>query len=315
MKITDTIAELASKTARNAQEHSPEILVVSGVVGLLAAGILACKATTKAPEKIEKAKEKIEEVKESHEVELIDDQEYKKEITKSYMKLAAECIKLYAGPVIIATLSAAAIFESNSILKKRNASLAAAYASLDGAFKFYRKNVKEKYGEEEDQRMLTGAKEETITEEVVDENGKKKKQKKNVNVVDPYGLGNSYAMIFGDFPYDHPMHSDTYCASDIGDNYNLSHLMAVQNYLNDKLRADGMLTLNDLRDELGFRRTKQGQMVGWVRDSAKGDGYIDLRINDNFYYRNDEGELVKGILIDPNVEGYILDRTDIIPEV
>ena len=47
----NTIVEKTSRTLCKAglklKKHSPEILVVGGVVGLVTSGVMACKATTK----------------------------------------------------------------------------------------------------------------------------------------------------------------------------------------------------------------------------------------------------------------------------
>lgn len=311
--LAKTFTDISADVKNATEKHAPEALVIAGVVGLIGAGVLACRATLKAPKLVEKSQIRLETVKAKKEDELIDEKQYKKELLKAYAGVTLDWVKLYAPSVIIAGLSAGMIFESNDILKKRNASLAAAYTTLDGAFKTYRKNVVDKYGKEEDLRMLTGAKEETITEEEIDpETGKVKKVKKKVNVIDPNDIENwnGYARIFGKFPIGSVHYNRTFCESDKTNFYNISHLEAVQQYLNDVLHINKIVTLNDVYDELRFDRTKAGQMVGWVL-GEKGDGYIDLRINENFAYREVDPEtgdvnIVRGILIDPNCS-YIFD--------
>ncbi|MFL6416808.1 MAG: DUF6353 family protein [Bryobacteraceae bacterium] len=56
-------------------------------------------------------------------------------------------------------------------------------------------------------------------------------------------------------------------------------LQCQQNYCNDVLRAYGYLFLNDVQDMLGFDRTPQGQLVGWLRD-GEGAGFVDFNITE-----------------------------------
>ena len=46
--------------------------------------------------------------------------------------------------------------------------------------------------------------------------------------------------------------------------YNLMYLRSQQNLANDKLKANGYLFLSDVYDQLGIKRTKMSQIVGWV---------------------------------------------------
>ena len=60
----NAIVEKASRTFCKAglklKKHSPEILVVGGVVGLVTSGVMACKATTKLSAILDDSKELIE---------------------------------------------------------------------------------------------------------------------------------------------------------------------------------------------------------------------------------------------------------------
>ena len=50
---------------------------------------------------------------------------------------------------------------------------------------------------------------------------------------------------------------------------NLLFLTQIQRYLNDKLKSQGYLFLNEAYEQLGFAITKEGQLVGWLYDDEK----------------------------------------------
>jgi hypothetical protein len=81
--------------------------------------------------------------------------------------------------------------------------------------------------------------------------------------------------------------------------------MNVQQFMNDLLRTRGHVTLNDVRDALGFDRVPEGQLVGWVKNSKTGDGVVDFGLS-----KTHEGMLFvsgdeRSCWIDPNVDGVI----------
>lgn len=57
LKITKNVTRAFGKAKLQLKKHSPEILVISGVVGTVAAGVMACKATTKASDILEEMHE------------------------------------------------------------------------------------------------------------------------------------------------------------------------------------------------------------------------------------------------------------------
>ena len=86
---------------------------------------------------------------------------------------------------------------------------------------------------------------------------------------------------------------------------NLCFLKLTQDYLNDLLKHRGHLFLNEVYDRLGIPRRAIGQCVGWIYDenNPNGDNFVDLDI---FNERNNNDGNV--FILDPNVDGYILDK-------
>ena len=274
----NALVEKASRTFCKAglkfKKHSPEILVVGGVVGLVTSGVMACKATTKLSAILDDSKEQIElfdkvaanpeMVKEEYTVE---DAEKDKKIVK--VQTAVKVAKLYAPSIAVGVVSIGAIFASNNIMRKRNVALGAAYATVDRAFKDYRNRVVDRFGEELDKELRYNLKTKEVKETIEDENGKKKTVKRNIKYMDS-AMPSEFAVIYDDG-----------CAGWTKDpEDNKFFLIQQQRYANERLKRRGYLSLNEVYELLGFPSTKAGQVVGWLYDckdpNYKGDNFVDF---------------------------------------
>lgn len=286
------------------KKHSPEILAITGTLGIVASGVMACKATLKINDILEETKETVELIRKTSEDENLADkyteEDSKKDLAIVYTQTSVKLIKLYGPSVVLGVASLGCLLGSNNILRKRNIALAAAYTTIDKSFKDYRGRVVERFGEAIDKELRYNIKAEEIEETVVDEKGKEKKVKKTVDVIDPNTISD-YSRIFYEgnpgWTKDPEM--------------NLVYLKQQQNWANDKLKAKGFLFLNEVYDMLGFPRTKAGQIVGWVYDEENpiGDNFVDFGIYNldnpaNIRFVNGDE---RSILLDFNVDGNIWD--------
>lgn len=302
-EISTKISRAVGNASLTLKKHSPEILLVGGIIGAVTSAVLACKATTKVSTILEKTKEDVdaihnclsnEEYKDEYTVE-----DSKKDLAIVYAQTGLEFIKLYGPSVALGTLSIVSILASHNILRKRNLALAAAYATMTNDFKGYRSRVVERFGEKVDQELKYGIKAKKIEEVVVDEEtGKEKKVKKTVEVVSPE-VYSPYARFFDEGSEHWEDNAE----------YNLLFLRSQQNYANDLLRARGHLFLNDVYSMLGIPKTQAGQLVGWIYDPERpnGDNYVDFGIYTT--HREKARDFVNGIekviLLDFNVDGDI----------
>ena len=304
-------AEIMNKMSRNLhkfgfkfKKHSPEILAVAGVVGIVASGIMACKASTKLSGVIEETKEQLDQVHDYVEKNGFSDkyteEDSKKDTAIIYTQTAVKLVKLYGPAVILGTLSITAMLTSNKILRKRNIALAAAYTTVDKALKDYRGRVVERFGEELDRELKYNLKSKEIEEVVTDENGEETTVKKTVKAMNPNDIS-EYARFF-----------DESCSSwNKSQFHNQMFLKQQQNYANDLLKAQGYLFLNDVYKMLGMDVAPYGQVVGWIYDEKNpvGDNFVDFGL----YDLNDEAKRLfingreRTILLDFNVDGNILD--------
>jgi len=303
VEIVNTVVKNFNRGKFQMVKHSPEILVISGIVGAVAAAVVACKATTKLGDILDDTKEQLDVIhdfladEERCEKNGYTQEDSKKDTIIIYTKASVAIAKLYAPAVIIGGLSIAGILASNNILRKRNVALAAAYATIDKGFKEYRNRVVERFGKEVDHELKYNIKAKKFDETVVDDNGKEKTSAKTVKVSEGITNGSDYARLFC---------KETTLAWDENHDYNMLFLKGQQKYANDRLVHTGHLFLNDVYKELGLATTKAGQIVGWTYDEKNptGDNFVDFGLfEENFEVVNGYN---KGILLDFNVDGPIL---------
>jgi hypothetical protein len=292
---------LVSKTNLNLQRNAPGILVVSGVVGVVASGVMACRATLKLNDVVKTAKDNVEKAREIEEP-----KQMKKELTGAYVKAGVKLAELYLPSIGVGALSITAILSSHHLMTKRNTSLAAAYATLDTMFKGYRTRVAERFGEDAERKIRYNIHEEEVEETVIDKNGKEKTVKKTVEVVGADQNG-QYARFFMKLHHDDPSLGSSMWQDN--PDYRENVLEQTVRWMNDVLVSRGFLFLNDVYDALGFQKSLPGQSVGWVYDKDKpvGDNFIIFK-KTPVHYRNKDGSLEPAVLIDFNVQGDILGR-------
>ena len=302
-EIMNTITRKFHRIGFQLKNHSPEILVVAGVIGGVTSAVMACKATTKAGDIIEDTKSQLDIIHKGMEDGNIRGVEYTKEdgtkdLAIVYTQTAVKFVKLYGPAVVLGTVSIVSILAGHNITRKRNLALTAAYATIDNSFKQYRNRVIERFGEELDRELKYDVKTKEVEETVVNEDGTESTVKTTVNVIDPNTISD-YSRIFDEC---NPSWSKS-------PEHNLVFLKQQQNYANDLLKSRGHLFLNEVYDMLGFPRTQAGQIVGWVYDDVNpvGDNFVDFGIYnlDSERARAFVNGYERSILLDFNVDGNV----------
>ena len=302
--IMTTLTRSLSRSGLKLKKHSPEILLVAGIVGAVTSAVMACKATLKANDIVEESKTQIDtihEVSENPEMaEKYSEEDKKKDLAIVYTQTAVKFIKLYGPSVLLGVASLGCMVGSNQILNKRNVALAAAYATVDKGFKEYRGRVIERFGKELDKELRYNIKAQEFEKVTVDDNGNETVTTETVDVADPNHYS-PYAIIF----------DDGNTGWDKDPELTKFFLIQQQNYANDLLKSRGHLFLNEVYDMLGAKRTKAGAQVGWVYDenNASGDNFVDFGIFDinNPKARDFVNGYERVIILDFNVDGVILD--------
>lgn len=286
------------------KKHSPEILAGVGVVGVVASTVLACKATMKVNDILTDAKEQIDKVNSVRNnpayADRYSEEDAKKDLSVVYVQKGVELVKVYLPAFTLGAVSIGCLLSSNNILRKRNAALGAAYATLDKSYKAYRNRVVERFGSEVEKEIRYNIRAEEIEHTTIDEEGNEVVVKEEVKTMDP-NLYSDYAKFFDESNVNWNRNPE----------YNLMFLKSQQQYANDLLKSRGRLFLNEVYDMLGMERTKAGQVVGWVYDEENpiGDNFVDFGIYDMSKER--VRAFVNGyepnILLDFNVDGNVWD--------
>ena len=156
----------------------------------------------------------------------------------------------------------------------------------------------ERFGKDLDRELKYNIKSQEIEETVVDENGEEKTVKTTVDniTINDYS---EYARCF----------DETCTGWTRSSEHNFAFIKNVQNWANNKLQTEGMLFLNDVYEALGFKKTRAGQVVGWVYmpDDENYDSHVDFGIF-NLYDRQKRlfvNGYEKSIWLDFNVDGNV----------
>lgn len=264
--IGQAITRSASKAGLKLKVHSPQILVIGGVVGLVAAGIIACKQTPKAMKINEQKNDQIEAVKKALTGEMVpeDGSEFtekdaKHETKVIYMQAIRRYVKCYGPAVVLATLSIVSILGGFRILNGRYVATAATLAGVENKFAQYRDRVKEELGAEKENLIFTNSEKKPVKAyDLNKQTGEVEEVIRDGAVVKNFDINDPYCFIFdsANAPY-------TWNRTP---GYNYMFLTKIQCDLNERLKAKGYLTLNQVLEALGMQPVDHGLVAGWLAD-------------------------------------------------
>ena len=301
-KVNRKITKLQMK----GRKYSPEILLALGIAGVVTGTVLACVATKKTEEIKEQKENALDDMharldqdpdditEETHLAEI------KKETTAIYLKTGVRYAALYAPTVLVTGLSVSCLVFSNVILRRRLIGVSAAYMAISTSFKEYRGRVAERYGDEIEREIRYNIKPVEVDVVTTDAKGKEKIKKETIKVVDPSSYSD-FARIYddGNIGWTKDPHA------------NMVFLKCQQVAATQRLKHQKYLFINDVYEMLGFPKTKEGQVTGWVYDEEHpiGDNFVDFGIYD--ITKAGVKDFVNGyersIVLDFNHDGNILE--------
>lgn len=280
------VTRLAGRAGLVLSKHAPTILTAAGTAGFIGTTILASKATLKVEETVAEEAALLVKVHEAHEAGKLSDKDATHDKVVLYSRMTTKLAKLYAPALILGAASIVSLATGHGIMLKRNASLAAAYAAVDQAFKTYKKKVESKFGKEAVLDALVSTAEEDLTKDEMT-----LEAITAVDGVSPYGV------IFDS--------SNNNWSAD--EDLSMLHLKCQQQYANDILQTRGHIFLNEVYKMLGFPHTPAGAVTGWVK--GHGDDFVDFNIYDGMFEGEDSnGRTVTKWALDFNVDGVMWDK-------
>ena len=288
----NTITRAMGRTKVKAIHAAPSAMTVAGVVSMGASVVVAVKRSKSAEpvyERLHTELGRVKEVREAFGEDHYSKQDHITDLTRLYFEAAKGYLKAYWPAIALSVAGAGLVFWSHGILKGRNKALGAALMATTQAFAKYRQSVADEVGEERERELAMGRKVEKKDEDILS--------------VDPTDMPKSpYAVFFDDDVREWQPQKEL----------NLAFLQNQERWLNDRLRHKGYLFLNDVYDALGIKRTKIGQIVGWVWDEkfCVGDNFVDFGLfsgrSSNVNFDLDDHQ----IYLDFNVQGPIIDLID-----
>ena len=280
------VTRLVGRAGLVLSKHAPTILTAAGTAGFIGTTVLAAKATLKVEETVAEEAALLVKVHEAHDAGKLSDKDATHDKVVLYTRMTTKLAKLYAPALILGAASIVSLATGHGIMLKRNASMAAAYAAVDQAFKTYKKKVESKFGKEAVLDALVSTEEEDLTK-----NEPTLEAIAAVDDVSPYGV------IFDSS--NHNWSADEDLA--------MLHLKCQQQYANDILQTRGHIFLNEVYKMLGFPHTPAGAVTGWVK--GHGDDFVDFNIYDGMFEGEDSnGHTVTKWALDFNVDGVMWDK-------
>ena len=291
--IKNLITSKAGRQILKIRKNSPSLMFAAGVVGVIGTAVLASRATYKLEDVLVETDEQLDKIRSLEHANYSED-DRQKDIVLCYIKTGFKIAGLYAPAVVVGALSITALTGAHVTLTRRNLSMTAAYAALDKGFRAYRERVVKELGVDKDREFRY----EMENHEVIGETD----QGPMVTMIKRPKDG---SLIYGRF-----FEKGTTKNWKPSQSHNQMFIQCQQEWANNLLRYQGHVFLNEVYDMLGFERSREGAVVGWILNSPEGDGFIDFGIFDNDlhsglrFINGDE----PSVLLDFNVDGIIWDK-------
>lgn len=299
------------------KKYAPQILTGSGIAGFVATVAVGCKSTLKAEDILEEHEKMIGSINEAYEKsepEKYSQDDYNKDLFKAKKKTFFKFVKLYAPTVTLGVASIACILSGHHMMATRNAAIAAAYKAGEAAFRAYRKNVVDEFGEEVDKRMSDTIKADDIHK--VSEMQKKPKTKKEKSSRQKLAENDMriYQRVFDKNNPRWPGNDESMVMAALMQ-YESELNNVYQNKKNGTMTFYDALRIGGFTEQYGYDVPREAHALGWSKFAPDSDGHIRIGIDDlnedsvvkliNHRFTRD-GDEIK-VLLNYNCDGPILE--------
>ena len=226
MKKSRELQRIVTNSKSYLKHNSSTVLTIIGTFGVIATSIMTAKATVKAFEIINE-----------------EECEKKRELTKKEVVVLAG--PSYFPAILVGVSTIACILGANVLNKRQQAMLSSAYALVNASFKEYKNKVKELYGEEAHNNIVSAIAVEKA---------------KNSHITATYMCGECDLSIDdNDEPrlfYDE--FSERYFET------TTEQVLEAEYHLNRNYILRGDASLNEFYEFLGLEKTDYGDVLGWA---------------------------------------------------
>nr|DAY44707.1 MAG TPA: hypothetical protein [Caudoviricetes sp.] len=282
-------------------KHAPTILSVGASIGVVATSALAWRAGRTFEDVEYRNYERIKACQDR--ADEIPDEQVPAIERKNRLAFALDAARHIAPMMIVGGTTIALIYFSNSISRKRMAALSAAYFAVQNAFDNYKAKMTETLGKETVDKIMAPKLPNIgkTAEEILSNDDRNDA----ADVTDAV-----LAMVRDCSPYARVISETSSTAWDPNEDYTLMNLTEIQAWANRRLEKKGHLFLNEVFDQLGLSRMKEGAIVGWLK-KGEGDGYVSFGDIEGSVYRVPDSEhksIHSNVILDFNVDGVIWDK-------
>ena len=196
--------------------------------------------------------------------------------------------------------------KSHSILNKRNAGLAAAYAALSKSYEEYRRRVRERFGEEVENDIYLGRETYTITQKETSDNGvttEKEVTKEKLDPLSPF----SFLISVEDNPWGFKDPHSILAQIDITRGSLNRILESRRSYKRP------FITMNEIAEAFGIEQRPEWATFVIYQNNKDCEGAIKFNIEkDNQFVAGSQewkfvNMIIDGLWITPNIQGNLCD--------
>lgn len=274
--LLSTAKSAAGNAGLVVKAHAPEILIGTGVVGFGVTVVEACGATNKARDILDEKEDRIRNVEEECEELGLGEESAQSVIRDVQKQTRVRLIKTYLPTATTGIASVILVLGGYKVLNGRYIGATMLCKTLEAGFERYRGNVIDEFGQEVDWRMMNSVKPEEMEKALRErEDNRSLKEENKGKLIGKKKPKNRYGHLY----------------RNIFDNYSskwrrywtamqvLEWLRQKNRELNDRLMIVGHVFENEYNDIMGFERTSEGQLNGWIKRPGQTVGHIDIGVD------------------------------------
>ena len=279
-KVLRTGKSLAGNGILVAKKHAPELMIGAGIFGFGATIYETVKATNKTNDILDEKEATmatIDSMRDECDSEEYPDRIYERDVKEANRRAKWGIVRAWAPVATLGGASVISILGGYRVLNGRYVATAAAYKVLENGFERYRGNVVERFGKDMDWELLHDIKAEELqkareeqaqNKEIEADNKRRKVLKKHKKT--------AYADIYNGIFDEYSDRWQRYWNAE----QVLHYLRTKENEANDLLKIRKHLFVNEVNDMLGFERTPQGQVTGWIITHENPDTHVSFGLDE-----------------------------------